>query len=51
MNEKKTERIQIKISPTLKAAAQEQAAKNNRTLSNYICWLIEKNIKETEKDS
>lgn len=42
----KTDRIQIRISPELKAKLQALAAAENRTVSNYIENLI---IKELNK--
>lgn len=44
--EKATERIYMKIKPSIKAAAEKKAAEENRTLSKYIEWLI---IKDTNK--
>ena len=44
MRELKTERIQVKIEPTLKAMAQKKAEEQGRTLSNYICELIKQDI-------
>lgn len=44
MKELKTDRIQIKIKPTLKALAQKRAEAESRTLSNYICELIKQDI-------
>lgn len=44
--EKRTERINMKILPSLKAAAELQAAKEGRTLSNYIENLIAKDTKK-----
>ena len=42
----KTERIDIRISPELKQQLQKAAAAENRTVSNYIENLIQKDIKE-----
>lgn len=42
----KTERIDIRISPELKKQLQQAADEENRTVSNYIVNLIQKNIKE-----
>lgn len=38
--EKRTERINMKVLPSLKAKAQEMAEKDGRTLSNFIEVLI-----------
>lgn len=46
--EKKTERIMIRISPELKAAANKKAEADGRTLSNYLEWLIKNDIREKE---
>lgn len=40
----KTERLQIRISPELKAKLQELADADGRTVSNYIEQLIKKAI-------
>ena len=40
--EKRTERINMKVLPSLKAAAEAQATAEGRTLSNYIETLIRK---------
>lgn len=42
----KTERIDIRISPELKAKLQQAADEENRTVSNYIINLIQKDLKE-----
>ena len=44
--EKKTERIMMKITPSLKAAAQEAAEEEGRTLSNYIESLIKRDLEQ-----
>ncbi|WP_161908159.1 hypothetical protein [Emergencia sp. 1XD21-10] len=46
--EKKTDRIQIKIQPSIKARAQELAEADGRTLSNYIVKLLENEINKKE---
>lgn len=46
MRETKTDRIQIKIEPSIKAQAQELATKDGRTLSN---WIIQLMVKEIER--
>ena len=42
----KTERIDIRISPELKQQLQQAADAENRTVSNYIVHLIQKDLKE-----
>ena len=42
----KTERIDIRISPELKQQLQKAADAENRTVSNYIVNLIQKDLKE-----
>ena len=42
----KTERIDIRISPELKQKLQQAADEENRTISNYIINLIQKDLKE-----
>lgn len=44
--EKRTERINMKVLPSVKEAAEKKAAEQGRTLSNYIEQLI---INDTEK--
>jgi predicted HicB family RNase H-like nuclease len=41
--------INIKFNSELKAAAQAQAAAEGRTLSNWIEWLVRKEIERTSK--
>ena len=36
----KTDRIGIRIDKETKAKLEKQAKKAGRSLSNYICWLI-----------
>lgn len=53
MGQLKTERLQIRITPDLKQLLQEQAEKENRSLSNYIEILIKNAVSggvENEKD-
>lgn len=45
MAELRTDRLTIKISPTLKDQARQAAAKEGRTLSNWIEQLIIKELK------
>jgi hypothetical protein len=47
--EKKTERVSVRMTPTLKAAATEIAANENRTLSNYIESLIVEQVQKIKK--
>ena len=49
MTEKKTERVAVRMTPTLKAAATEIAASENRTLSNYIESLIVEQVQKIKK--
>lgn len=44
----KTERLQIRIEPELKAKLQELAEAENRTVSNYVENLIINEIIKTE---
>ena len=45
--EKHTERITMKVKPSIKKAAERRAAEEGRNLSNYIEWLI---LKDTKKN-
>lgn len=49
MKETKTERIHIKIEPSIKAKAQEIAEAEGRTLSNYIVQLLKAEIERHSK--
>lgn len=42
----KTERLEIRLTPELKAQLQEAAAAENRTTSNYIENLIKQALRE-----
>ena len=42
MREIKSDKIFLKVEPSLKKAAQELAEENGKTLSGYICWLLER---------
>lgn len=42
----KTERLQIRISPEMKAKLQALADADNRTVSNFIEYLINREIKK-----
>lgn len=44
----KTERLQIRISPELKAQLQSLAEADGRTISNYIELLIKREIQKRE---
>ena len=44
----KTDRIQIRISPEMKAQLQKLAEAENRTVSNYIENLIIRELKKGE---
>lgn len=44
-----TERIHIKVQPSLKAAAQERADQDGRSLSNYVLNLIRMDIEKNAK--
>lgn len=46
--EKRTDRINMKITPSLKEKAQERADEEGRSLSNYIEWLIQKDVEENK---
>lgn len=47
--EKRTERIHMKILPSVKAMAEERAAAEGRTVSNYIESLIRKDYEQKEE--
>ena len=42
----KTERLQIRISPELKAQLQALAEAEGRTVSNYVEWLIKQALQQ-----
>ena len=42
----KTERIDIRISPEMKQQLQRAADRENRTVSNYIVNLIQKDLEQ-----
>lgn len=46
--EKATERIHIKVQPSLKELAQARADQDGRSLSNYILNLIKKDLEEAK---
>lgn len=43
--EKRSERISMKVLPSVKAEAEKRAAEEGRTLSNYIERLIKEDVK------
>lgn len=47
--EKKTDRLHIKIAPTLKESAIERADELGRSLSNYVEWLITEDLKKHQR--
>lgn len=51
MKEKKTEFIAVKVTPSFKARAKALADKEGRSLSNYIEWLINNDIKRREQEN
>lgn len=50
MKEKKTEFIAVKVTPSFKARAKALAAEEGRSLSNYIEWLINNDMKQKEQE-
>ena len=48
--EKRTEHINMKVLPSVKRIAEEDAAKDGRTLSNYIEMLIREAHKEDDAE-
>ena len=50
MREKKTEFITMKVTPSFKARAKALAAEEGRSLSNYIEWLINNDMKQKEQE-
>lgn len=49
MKEKKTEYIMMKVTPSFKARAKALAEEEGRSLSNYIEWLINNDMKRRER--
>lgn len=47
--EKRTDRLNMKIQASLKAAAQRAAEEDGRSLSNYIENLIKEDLKKRDK--
>lgn len=50
MREKKSEYITMKVTPAFKARAKALADEEGRSLSNYIEWLINNDIKRREQE-
>lgn len=50
MKEKKTEFIAVKVTPSFKARAKVLATEEGRSLSNYIEWLINNDMKRREQE-
>ncbi len=48
-NEKRTAKIYMKVLPSVKAAAEEIAEKQGRTLSNYIETLLKQDAERHKK--
>lgn len=51
MKEKKSEYITMKVTPAFKARAKALAEEEGRSLSNYIEWLINNDIKRREQEN
>ena len=51
MKEKKTDYIIMKATPSFKAMAFALAEEEGRSLSNYIEWLINNDMKRRERES
>ena len=49
--EKKTEFITMKVAPSFKAMAKAIADEEGRSLSNYIEWLINNDMKRRGKEN
>ena len=49
--EKKTEFITMKVAPSFKAMAKAMADEEGRSLSNYIEWLINNDMKRRGKEN
>jgi predicted HicB family RNase H-like nuclease len=43
--------LNIRIDPALKKAAKKAAESENRSLSNWVTWLIQREIKQSGKKS
>lgn len=51
MGEKKTEYIMMKATPSFKARAKALAKEEGRSLSNYIEWLINNDMKRRDQEN
>lgn len=51
MKEKKTDLITMKVTPSFKARTKALADEEGRSLSNYIEWLINNDIKRREHEN
>lgn len=47
--EKRTERVAVRMTPSLKEAVTELASKEKRTVSNYIELLLTEKIEEKDE--
>lgn len=47
--EKRSERVAIRLTPSLKEAVTELASSENRSLSNYIELLLSEKVEELKK--
>lgn len=47
MAEIKSDYIRIRLTPELKAAIAEAAKKEGRSMTNYLEWLVKKELKLT----
>lgn len=50
MKEKKTDLITMKVTPSFKDRAKALAEEEGRSLSNYIEWLINNDMKRREQE-
>ena len=41
--------LNIRIAPELKKAAKQAAESDNRSLSNWVTWLIQRELKQIAK--
>lgn len=46
--EKRTDRIYMKVLPSVKAAAEKRATEEGRSMSNYIEHLIKEDVKRSK---
>lgn len=49
--ERKSEFITMKVAPSFKARAKALAEEEGRSLSNYIEWLINNDIKRRDQEN